>query len=208
MFAVSGYSFMFAVVKIGGRQYKVSPGDKIHVDYQNALPGDRLALRDVLTVGNDDGSVLVGAPTVEGAAISVTVLDTARTRKIIVFKKRRRKNSRRKNGHRSIYNVLQVEAIVTDGSAIEEHRADPFAVWTEFKPLEAAQGRPDPLSMIPGVGKDGQRALNASGVFHFRQFAALDDSKLPAEMVPAVLWTRNFLQAIRNEEQGDTQHGE
>ena len=105
---------MFAVIKSGGKQYKVAKDDVIRVEKLDAEEGATVNLNEVLMVG-DDKSQTVGAPLVDGAAVSATVLEQMRDRKIIVFKKQRRQNYRRRNGHRQHMTVLRIDDILTGG---------------------------------------------------------------------------------------------
>ena len=101
---------MFAVIRTGGKQYRVSQDEQITVERLAAEAGDVLTLTDVLMVG-DESSVTIGRPVLEGASVSVEVVKQARGPKLIIFKKRRRQNSRRKNGHRQDLTVLKVTGI-------------------------------------------------------------------------------------------------
>lgn len=101
---------MFAVVKTGGKQYKVAQGDIIQVEKLAAEKGKSVDLTEVLMLC-DDGKVSVGAPFVAGAKVTAEIVDQERTRKLIVFKKKRRQNYRRKNHHRQDYTVLKITAI-------------------------------------------------------------------------------------------------
>jgi len=101
---------MYAVIKTGGKQYKVAKDDVIIVEKLPVAAGDSLTLGEVLAVGDESGHTL-GKPTVNGASVSATVLEQMRDRTIIVFKKRRRQNSRRKNGHRQAHTVLKITGI-------------------------------------------------------------------------------------------------
>jgi len=105
---------MFAVIKSGGKQYKVAKDDVIRVEKLDAEEGATVNLNEVLMVGDDKGQT-VGAPLVDGAAVSATVLEQMRDRKIIVFKKQRRQNYRRRNGHRQHLTVLRIDDILTGG---------------------------------------------------------------------------------------------
>ena len=105
---------MFAVIKTGGKQYKVAPNDVLRIEKIAGAPGDTVELGSVLMVGGEDG-LTIGAPLVEGAAVAAEVIEQARADKIIVFKKKRRKNHRRRNGHRQHETVLRVTEILTDG---------------------------------------------------------------------------------------------
>ena len=101
---------MYAVIRTGGKQYRVAKNDVIQVEKLEAEPGSSVELSDVLMVGEGE-SVSVGTPVVAGASVSATVLDQAKGPKVIIFKKRRRKNSRRRNGHRQLLTVLRVTDI-------------------------------------------------------------------------------------------------
>ena len=105
---------MFAVIKTGGKQYKVAPNDVLRVEKIEGQPGDTVELGAVLAVGGEAG-VTLGAPLVEGAMVAAEVIEQGRADKIIVFKKKRRKNHRRRNGHRQHETVLRVTEILTDG---------------------------------------------------------------------------------------------
>jgi large subunit ribosomal protein L21 len=104
---------MFAVFKTGGKQYRVAADDVLKVDKIAGEPGEIVEFGEVLVVGGD--SVTLGAPTIAGAAVAAEVLDQGRGPKIIAFKKRRRKNSRRKRGHRQEFTMLRITEILTDG---------------------------------------------------------------------------------------------
>lgn len=101
---------MFAVIRTGGKQYRVAPQSIVKVEKLEAEAGSTVTLTDVLMVGGESG-LTVGAPTVEGASVTATVVAQDRLEKVIIFKKRRRQNSRRKNGHRQHVTVLRIEAI-------------------------------------------------------------------------------------------------
>jgi len=102
---------VFAVIKTGGKQYKVAPGDLIKVEKISGEPGENLELSEVLLVAGE-GEPRVGTPVVEGARVKATIVEQGRSRKIIVFKKKRRKNYKRKKGHRQYYTVLRIDEIV------------------------------------------------------------------------------------------------
>lgn len=101
---------MFAVVRTGGKQYKVAAGDTLLVEKLEAAEGSTVTLDDVLMVV-DGEKVSVGSPVLSGASVAVEVLAQTRGPKIIVFKKRRRQNSRRKNGHRQDLTKVRVTGI-------------------------------------------------------------------------------------------------
>ena len=101
---------MFAVVKTGGKQYRVSKNDVIRVEKLDGEAGGSVDLTDVLMVGGEGGTT-VGAPTVEGAKVTATVVAQARTDKVTVFKKKRRQGYRRTRGHRQDITILRVTDI-------------------------------------------------------------------------------------------------
>ena len=101
---------MYAVIETGGKQYRVSEGDKIRVEKMESEPGSTVELNSVLLLGRDDGPV-VGAPFVAGASVKASVLSHGKEDKVIVFKYRRKKNYRRFRGHRQQYTDLKVESI-------------------------------------------------------------------------------------------------
>jgi large subunit ribosomal protein L21 len=105
---------MFAVIKTGGRQYRVVPDDVLEVGKIEGEVGSIIQLNEVLLVGGD--TPILGLPTVAGASVAVEVLDHKRGPKIVAFKKRRRKNSRRKRGYRDEITVLRISEILTDGA--------------------------------------------------------------------------------------------
>jgi large subunit ribosomal protein L21 len=115
---------MFAVFKTGGKQYRVAAEDVLKVAKVKGEPGEIVEFGEVLVVGGDN--VTLGAPTVAGATVAAEVLQQARGPKIIAFKKRRRKNSRRKRGFREQFTLLRITEILTDGN----------------KPSKTAQPRP------------------------------------------------------------------
>lgn len=100
----------YAVIRTGGKQYRVTPDAVLTVEKLEAEPGSTITFHDVLALGSDEGLTL-GAPTVPGATVTAVVEGQTRGDKVIIFKKRRRKNSRRKNGHRQMQTVLRISAI-------------------------------------------------------------------------------------------------
>jgi large subunit ribosomal protein L21 len=102
---------MYAVIKTGGKQYRVATNDVISVERLEGEPGGTIEFDEVLLVGGDNPQV--GAPTVAGAKVMATVLEQGKGPKIIVFKKRRRKNFRRRTGHRQLQTVVRIADIMT-----------------------------------------------------------------------------------------------
>ncbi|WP_288904786.1 50S ribosomal protein L21 [uncultured Sneathiella sp.] len=107
---------MFAVIKTGGKQYKVAKDDIIKVERLTGEAGDSVQLNEVLAISGDDGALTLGSPLLEGAVVSATLLEQARADKIVVFKKKRRQNYRRKAGHRQDLSVLKITDIAAKGA--------------------------------------------------------------------------------------------
>jgi len=129
---------MFAVVKTGGKQYRVAENDVIVVEKIAAEAGADIELDQILAL-NDGKETVIGTPLVEGARVAATVLDQARGDKVIVFKKRRRKDYHRKNGHRQQVTVLRVTEILAKGQqrSAPAAKAEPEA--SAEAPAEAAE---------------------------------------------------------------------
>ena len=101
---------MYAVVKTGGKQYRVAENDVIRVEKLDLEAGSKVKLDNVLLIG-DDKKITIGAPMISGASVEATVVEQMRDRKVIIFKKIRRHNYRRKNGHRQQLTVVKVSSI-------------------------------------------------------------------------------------------------
>ena len=145
---------MYAVVKTGGKQYKVAKDDKIVVDRLEAEAGSNLVLDQVLMVANGD-QVDVGAPTVKDAVVGATVLRHTRGDKIMVFRRKRRKNFRRIRGHRQDLTLLQITDIAPDGKLKAAKPAE--AKKPAAKPAEAKK----PSADKPAAKKAPAKATEA-----------------------------------------------
>ena len=102
---------MFAVIRTGGKQYRVTPELVLKVEKLDAEAGATVTFTDVLAIGGGEGGMTIGSPVVPGATVTATVVAQDRLPKIIIFKKRRRQNSRRRNGHRQHVTVLRIADI-------------------------------------------------------------------------------------------------
>lgn len=123
---------MYAVVKIGGHQYRVSEGDTLFVDRQSEEAGNSITFDEVLLINDESGSIDIGAPVVEGANIEATLVDHVKADKVIVFKKKRRKGYRKKNGHRQPMSQIKIESITTaSGKPKSKKKEQPPAPETE-----------------------------------------------------------------------------
>jgi large subunit ribosomal protein L21 len=103
---------MYAVIKTGGKQYRVAADDKLTVEKIAGDAGSEVVFTEVLMLGGEDAAAKVGTPAVAGASVVAEVVEQGRAAKVIAFKKRRRKNSRRKRGHRQHQTVVRIKEIV------------------------------------------------------------------------------------------------
>ena len=190
---------MYAVIKTGGKQYRVAEGELLTVERLPGEPGESVALDEVLMVGEGE-SAAVGSPTVAGASVAAEIVEQSRGEKVIVFKKKRRKGYRRRKGHRQDQTVLRIMEILTDGKKPSGKKAakpkpqkveakaeaEPKPEETEAEAPEAEetagvapetfsapQGEADDLKQIGGLGPKLEEKLNALGIYHFHQIAGL-----------------------------------
>lgn len=189
---------MYAVIKTGGKQYRVAPGDRLKVESLVADQGSTVSLGSVLMLSDGD-NITVGAPEIDGASVSAEVLSHGRGKKIEVIKFRRRKHYRRQMGHRQNYTELRITGItggdgqtMASAPVVAESSPEPApapAVETEapavsaeagprFKGLDAPQGEKDDLTRINGIGPVIEETLNEMGIFHFHQIAAFTDEDI------------------------------
>ena len=141
---------MFAVIKTGGKQYRVAADDVLKIGNLPGEIGDIVEIGEVLAFGEGD-NVTIGAPLVEGAMVTAEVVEQGRSRKVIAFKKRRRQNSRRRHGHRQELTTVRISEILTGGAKpskkaaakpaakAEETKVEAAAEQTEAKPAKAAK---------------------------------------------------------------------
>ena len=110
----------FAIIETGGKQYKVSASKILEIEKLNAKVGETIKFKNVLLL-NDDKTTEVGSPSVDGAIVEAKLLDNVKDRTILIFHKRRRKHSRKKNGHRQRHSKIQITKIMSkDGKVIDE----------------------------------------------------------------------------------------
>ncbi len=143
---------MFAVIRTGGKQYRVTPNALLKVEKLDAEAGGTITFTDVLAVGVD-GNLTIGSPVVADASVTATVIAQDRLDKVIIFKKRRRQNSRRRNGHRQHVTVLRVADINAAGqtysAAAENQPAKPQTA--EERPTEVPPTTPPPATPPPAT---------------------------------------------------------
>jgi large subunit ribosomal protein L21 len=176
---------MFAVIKTGGKQYRVAANDVIRIDRLAGNPGDVVEFGEVLAFGEGD-SATFGTPFVAGALVTAEVVRQDRARTVIAFKKRRRQNSRRKRGIRAHETYVRIDEILTGGAKPSKKAAAPQAAdapkadaapAAEAAPLfTAPAGEADDLVLIKGIGPVAAGQLKAQGLTTFAQLAALSDA--------------------------------
>ncbi len=103
---------MYAIIQTGGKQYRVAPGDVLRVERLPGERGDEVKLDQVLLVTSDGGEVTVGAPLVENASVKGQIVRQGKAKKVMVFKKKRRKGYRRRQGHRQLFTAVQIQEII------------------------------------------------------------------------------------------------
>jgi large subunit ribosomal protein L21 len=168
---------MFAVIKTGGKQYRVAQDQEIVIEKLEGDAGDTLVFGEVLMIGDGD-KVDVGAPLLSGAQVVGEVVDQTRAAKIIIFKKKPRNTYRRKKGHRQHQTVIRITEILAKGGAQakkgEGKKAE--APKAAAKASEKAEGG-DNLTKLTGVGKVAATKLNEEGITTFAQVAGLSSAK-------------------------------
>ena len=115
----------FAIIQTGGKQYKVKASEILKIEkLENFKSEDKVEFKEVLAYG-DEKKVEVGSPIIKGAKVEAELIKNGKNRTILIFKKRRRKNSRRKNGHRQLYSLIKIKKIFSkDGSILEEAKKE------------------------------------------------------------------------------------
>lgn len=187
---------MYAVIKTGGKQYKVAAADTLTIEKLTAEAGEIVVFPEVLMVGGDAG-ITVGAPLVEGASVAAEVVRQARGPKVISFRKRRRQNSKRKKGHRQDLTIVRIAEILTGGAkptvtskaAIAAATEKPAKAEKAAKPAKAEAAAAAPagaldtsnLSLIAGIGPTIEKKLRAAGITSWEQIAAWTEADIEAK---------------------------
>jgi len=197
---------MFAVIKTGGKQYKVAEGDEIVIEKLAADAGESVTFEDVLMLG-DDKKVTIGEPIVAGASVVGTVAEQRKGAKVLIMKKRQRNTYRRKKGHRQLETVVTIDSILADGkkapakkaaakkaapkaeeapkaeakkpAAKKDEAAKPAAKKAAPK-KEAAPAKADDLTKMKGLGKVFAGKLEAEGITTFAQIAKMKKADIEA----------------------------
>ncbi len=140
---------MYAVIRTGGKQYRVAPDDVIEVEKISGEAGEIIQFSEVLMLGGE-GAAQIGAPTVSGASVAGQVIEQKRADKIIVFKKKRRKNYRRKKGHRQHLTAVRITEILTGGKKPSKAAAKAAPAKKEAKAdKKAEKAKPKPEAKAP-----------------------------------------------------------
>ncbi len=193
---------MYAIVEIAGQQFKVKKDQKVFVHRLQGEEGSNVSFNNVLLL--DDGKVTIGAPAIKGAAVTAKILKHLKGDKVIVFKKKRRKGYRVKNGHRQYLTEIQIESIVATGAKVSEDKKETkkapakkaTAKKVEAKPAakkvetpvkkaapkkvaaKKATKKGDDLKKIEGIGPKIAEHFNNAGIFTFVELANTEVSKL------------------------------
>ena len=181
---------MYAVIKTGGKQYKVAAADTLTIEKLTAEAGEIVVFPEVLMVGGDAGIT-------EGASVAAEVVRQARGPKVISFRKRRRQNSKRKKGHRQDLTIVRIAEILTGGAkptvtskaAIAAATEKPAKAEKAAKPAKAEAAAAAPagaldtsnLSLIAGIGPTIEKKLRAAGITSWEQIAAWTEADIEAK---------------------------
>ncbi|MFK8273645.1 50S ribosomal protein L21 [Capnocytophaga canimorsus] len=162
---------MYAIVEIAGQQFKVAKDQKVFVHRLQIEEGKNISFENVLLL-DDNGAITLGAPAIEGASVEAKVLKHLKGDKVIVFRKKRRKGFKVKNGHRQYLTEILIESIVASGAKKTEKK--------ETKSGKATKA--DDLKKVEGIGPKAAEALVAAGVDTFAKL-----SKKSADEIKAIL---------------------
>ena len=155
---------MYAIVEIAGQQFKVSKDLKVYVHRLADKEGDAISFAKVLLL-DDNGTITLGAPAIEGASVEAKVLQHLKGDKVIVFKKKRRKGYKKKNGHRQYLTQIQISGISTTAASKSAPKAEKAAA-------PKASKKADDLTIVEGIGPKAAEALVNAGVDTFTKLAA------------------------------------
>ena len=166
---------MYAIVEIAGHQFKVEKDQKVFVNRLATEEGKKVSFDNVLLIGDGD-NVTLGAPAIDGAQVSAKVLKHLKGDKVIVFKKKRRKGYRVKNGHRQSLSEIIIEGITASGAKKaapkkETKKAEPKAAAKKAAPAKKATAKADDLKKIEGIGPKIASTLVEAGIATFADLA-------------------------------------
>ena len=161
---------MYAIVEMAGQQFKVAKDQKVFVHHLDSNEGDAVIFDNVLLI-DDNGAITIGAPAIDGASVQAKVLRHLKGDKVIIFKKKRRKGYKVKNGHRQSFTEILVEEILASGGK-----------KAEKKEKSAKKSKGDDLKIVEGIGPKAAEALVNAGVDTFEKL-----SKKSAEEIKNIL---------------------
>ena len=164
---------MYAIVEIAGQQFKVSKDQKVYVHRLPNAEDEKVTFSNVLLIDNN-GAVTVGAPAINGASVEAKVLKHLKGDKVLVFKKKRRKGYKVKNGHRQLFTEIQIEEILASGGK--------KAPAKESKPKKAKK---DDLTKVEGIGPKAAEALVKAGVDTFEKLSKKSVEEIRTILVEA-----------------------
>jgi large subunit ribosomal protein L21 len=185
---------MYAIVEIAGQQFKVSKDLKVYVHRLASEEGSKVSFDKVLLL-DDNGNVTLGAPAIEGASVEAKVLQHLKGDKVIIFKKKRRKGYKKRNGHRQYLTQILIEGIVATGAkkaapkaekveapkADKAPKAEKLVEAVEEKAPKAKKAKKgDDLAIIEGIGPKAAEALVAAGMDTFAKLAAASSEEVKA----------------------------
>ncbi|WP_397302091.1 50S ribosomal protein L21 [Nonlabens ulvanivorans] len=174
---------MYAIVEIAGQQFKIEKDQKLFVHRLQEDEGATVSIDKVLLLGNDN-DITLGAPAIEGAFAEAKVLGHLKGDKVIVFKKKRRKGYRKKNGHRQSLTEIQISSISATGGKKSAPKAEKKAPAKEAAPAAApkaakkATSKADDLKKVEGIGPKIASTLNEAGITTFAELAKTDAAKI------------------------------
>ncbi|NLN33070.1 MAG: 50S ribosomal protein L21 [Flavobacteriaceae bacterium] len=169
---------MYAIVEIAGLQYKVEQDQQLYVNRLQGDAGSEVSFDRVLLT--DNGSVQVGAPVIDGVSVVAKIVEHVKGDKVIVFKKKRRKGYKKKNGHRQQFTKIEIVSI--GGGKAKATKKETKEVKEEKAPAKKAAKKGDDLKLIEGIGPKAAEALVAAGIDTFAKLA-----KKSVEEIKAVL---------------------
>jgi len=165
---------MYAIVEIAGQQFKVAKDQKVYVHRLQGEEGSKVTFDNVLLLG-DGSNITVGAPAIDGAAVEAKVIKHLKGDKVIVFKKKRRKGYKKKNGHRQSLTEIVIESILSSGAKKETKKE--VAAPKKAAPKKS-EAKADDLKKVEGIGPKISETLIAAGISTFAELAKTDAAKI------------------------------
>jgi large subunit ribosomal protein L21 len=170
---------MYAVIKTGGKQYRVAANDKITIEKLEGAAGDQVVFDAVLMVANG-GTVDIGAPFVAGASVVGEIAGQEKADTVYIFKKRRRKHYRRRNGHRQLLTSVTITDILIGGAKAAAKAKAPKVAAPAPVAAPVADGKSDDISLIGGIGPKMEAGMRELGYNTFASIAAMSAEQIEA----------------------------